>query len=75
MKLTFIGSFVETKTGIERVNVELLRHLVSDREIEKVDIVTSRSRSQIPDELSQSGKIYAHIFPAPLIKAPFLKIR
>jgi len=71
MKLTFIGSFVETKTGIERVNVELLSHLVSDREIEKVDIVTSRSRAQVPGDLLRSGRIELHIFPDSLMKAPF----
>lgn len=71
MKLTFIGSFVQAKTGIERVNFELMKHLIEDKEIEKVDLVASRSRVQIPNELLNSKKINVHIFPDSSIKAPF----
>ncbi len=71
MKLTFIGSFVRAKTGIERVNFELIKRLVYDKEIEKVDLVTSRSRAQISEELLNSPKINLHIFPDSLMKAPF----
>lgn len=70
MKLTFIGSFVKAKTGIERVNLELIKHLLQDEEIEKIDIITSRSRAQIPDDLLKNNKLEVHIFPDSLIKAP-----
>ncbi len=71
MNITFIASFVRAKTGIERVNFELLKYLLQDDEIEKIDIVTSRSRSQIPDDLLKSHKLKVHIFPDSLLKAPF----
>ncbi len=68
MKLTFIGSFIQAKTGIERINFELIKRLVEDGEIEKVDLVTSRSRAQISEELLNSGKISVHIFPDSMVK-------
>ncbi len=71
MRLTFIGSFIQAKTGIERVNLELIKRLMKDSEIEKIDLVTSRSRAQISDELLEFGKINLHIFPDSFVKAPF----
>lgn len=71
MRLTFIGSFVQAKTGIERVNLELIKRLLEDDEIEKIDIVTSHSRAQISNGLSNFEKFNLHIFPDSVIKLLF----
>ena len=71
MRLTFIGSFVKLKTGIERVNEELINLLVQDAEVEHINIIAPRNKADFREDITKSNKISIHTFPPSLLKAPF----
>lgn len=70
MRLTFIGSFVKFKTGIERVNEELIKVLIQDSEVEHIDIVAPESKAYFNEYIIKSDKVTIHTFPPSLLKAP-----
>lgn len=75
MKITYLGSLVKAKTGIERVNEELIRKLIKDNEIDFIDIVTSTDRANLAEDIVETDKVKIHIFPAHLFKLPFFVTR
>ncbi|MEN3039658.1 MAG: glycosyltransferase, partial [Candidatus Kryptonium sp.] len=72
MRITFIGSFVKTKTGIERVNEELIKKLIQDDKIEKIDIITTKQRAYLQDAIIKSDKVRLQAFPTSFLKLLFL---
>jgi len=75
MRITFIGSFVKAKTGIERINEELIRKLIQCYKIEEIDIVTSENRAEFPFDIVKSSKVKTYVFPASFLRSPFSILR
>ncbi|MCS7229667.1 MAG: glycosyltransferase family 1 protein [Candidatus Kryptonium sp.] len=71
MRITFIGSFVKTKTGIERINEELIKRLIQDDEIEKIDIIAPKQRAHLQDIVIKSDKVRLQTFPTSFLKLLF----
>lgn len=71
MRLTFIGSFVKLKTGIERINEELIKVLIKDAGVEHIDIVAPENKANFHEDILKSNKVAIHTFPPSLLKSPF----
>ena len=62
MKITLIASFSKQKTGLSRVNEELLRRIVNYPQIEAVTIICTPNNSYLPEEILVNNKVRIHRF-------------